>query len=85
MKYSAGSVESSDCLIRVSKHDTMEVVIESIVLEQFGDQIKQVINDTLSHQNINNILVECFDKGALDYTIKSRLMTAIKRMRDANE
>ncbi len=82
MKYSAGSYESSDCIITVSEHSETEIIIESIVFEQFGDQIKDVISTTLKEQGIKNILVECFDKGALDYTIKSRLLTALKRMEE---
>ena len=85
MKYSAGSYESSDCIITVSKQQKTEIIIESIVFDQFGDQIKDVISSTLQEQNIKNIKVECFDKGALDYTIKSRLLTALKRMGDHNE
>lgn len=85
MKYSAGSYESSDCIITVSKQNETEIVIESIVFDQFGDQIKDVISSTLQEKNISNIKVECFDKGALDYTIKSRLLTALKRMEEHNE
>lgn len=80
MKYSAGSYESSDCIMTVSKSDTLEVCIESIVFELFGDQIKEVILSTLKEENIHNVKVECFDKGALDYTVKARLLTALKRM-----
>jgi len=46
----------------------------------FGEQIKKVIVDTLDELKIKTIKVTCNDKGALDYTIKSRLVTAIKRM-----
>lgn len=76
----AGTVESNDCLISVSESDNLEITIESIVFEYFGDQIKKVIINTLKELNINSIKVVCTDKGALDYTIKSRLVTAIKRM-----
>lgn len=79
MKYMAGSFESSDCIITVSNSDTLIINIESIVFDQFGDQIKKVIIDTLNEFNISNVKVECQDKGALDYTIKSRLQTALKR------
>jgi len=79
MKYSAGSYESSDCVITVSKAQELKVNIESIVFDQFGDQIKNVILDTLLNHNVSNVLVDCKDKGALDYTIKSRLETALKR------
>jgi len=85
MKYSAGSFESSDCLITVSKSDETKIIIESIVFEQFGDQIKDVILSTLKELNLTNLLIECVDKGALDYTIKSRLITALKRMSDQYE
>ena len=80
MKYSAGSYESSDCIMTVSRSDNLDISIESIVFEQFGEQIKAVILSTLKEENIHNIKVECFDKGALDYTIKARLLTALKRM-----
>jgi len=79
MKYSAGSYESSDCVITVSESQELKVNIESIVFDQFGDQIKNVILDTLLNHNVSNVLVDCKDKGALDYTIKSRLETALKR------
>ncbi|HNZ77616.1 MAG TPA: citrate lyase acyl carrier protein [Bacilli bacterium] len=76
----AGTVESNDCLITVEESDELEIIIESIVMEFFGEQIKKVIVDTLSELKIKTIKVTCNDKGALDYTIKSRLVTAIKRM-----
>jgi citrate lyase subunit gamma (acyl carrier protein) len=85
MKFSAGSFESSDCIITVSEHGQTKLHIESIVFDQFGDQIKDVILSTLDELNISNIFVECFDKGALDYTIKSRLITALRRMGENNE
>ena len=34
--------------------------------------------------NINNVKVSCQDKGALDYTIKARLVTALTRMEDTH-
>ena len=79
MESSAGSYESCDCKITVSKNVKTEIIIDSIVLEQFGDEIRRVLTETLNEYKISNILVECFDKGALDYTVKSRLITALKR------
>ena len=79
MKTSAGSLESSDCLITISDSDKLEIIIESVVFEQFGDQIKTVILNTLKENNIDKMHVVCLDKGALDYTIQSRLETAIQR------
>ncbi len=79
MKASAGTYESSDCTITVEQNDTLIINIESIVFEQFGDQIKEVIVNTLESYNVTNVKVDIFDKGALDYTVKSRLETALKR------
>lgn len=79
-KAQAGSVESNDILITVSENDTLEINITSIVSAFFYDQIHQVITSTLKELNIKNIKVEAVDKGALDYTIKARLITAIERM-----
>ncbi|PAT02129.1 citrate lyase acyl carrier protein [Candidatus Izimaplasma bacterium ZiA1] len=83
---SAGSLESSDCLITVSynKDKNNTVNIESIVFDQFGEQIFEVINKSLQELNIKNVNVLCQDKGALDYTIKARLATALKRLEGEN-
>lgn len=79
MKYQAGSYESSDCLITVSDANETKILIESIVFDQFGDEILRVIEDTLKKHNISNVLVECKDKGALEYTVIARLETALQR------
>ncbi len=79
MNATAGTYESSDCIITIKPNENTEITIESIVFSQFGNQIKDVILHTLQEHNITKIKVECFDKGALDYTIKSRLETALKR------
>lgn len=77
---SCGTMESNDCLMTVKENDALEIVIESIVFEQFGDQILRVIEETLEQLGIKNIYVLCQDKGALDYTIRARLATAVQRM-----
>lgn len=79
MKHTAGTYESSDCIITVTPSEERTISIESIVFEQFGDAIHDVITATLDQYHISHITVECLDKGALDYTIKSRLETALKR------
>ena len=77
---SAGTLESNDCLITVEPSDTLDITIESIVLAAFGEQIKTVILDVLKRQRIKTMKVHLKDKGALDYTIEARLITAIKRL-----
>jgi len=78
----AGSLESNDALIIVSENDKLEIKIESIVYEFYGEDIFNVVANTLNELNLNKVKVEVSDKGALDYTIKARLITAIKRMEE---
>jgi citrate lyase subunit gamma (acyl carrier protein) len=82
MKGIAGSKESNDCLITIESSVERKIEINSIVGVFFYDQILQVVEDTLNEQDLHNVKVVVEDKGALDYTIKSRLLTAIERMRE---
>ena len=79
----AGSLESNDALITVKDSDGIQIVIKSIVYDFFHEQIEKVISDTLSERGISNLSVTCEDKGALDYTIRARLLTAIARMEES--
>lgn len=75
-----GSLESNDCLITVSKNENLDIKINSIVQDSFGEAIYKVVKDTLKELGIDNIKVTINDKGALDYAIKARLITAINRL-----
>lgn len=74
-----GTIESCDCLVTVYKHKGISIVIESDVFLQYGKQIKKVVTKTLNENNVKNVKVVVNDKGALDYTIKSRVFTALER------
>jgi citrate lyase subunit gamma (acyl carrier protein) len=80
----AGSLESNDVLVTVRQSETLIIDIHSIVDLLFHDQIDKVVRDTLKEKGIINIEVTLEDKGALDYTIRARLLTAIQRM-EANK
>jgi citrate lyase subunit gamma (acyl carrier protein) len=82
MKGIAGSKESNDCLITIESADKTKIVIDSIVGVFFYDQILETVESTLKEYDVKNVLVLVEDKGALDYTIKSRLVTAIERMKE---
>jgi citrate lyase subunit gamma (acyl carrier protein) len=49
------------------------------VQNQFGNQIKKVIKETLEEMGVTDVIVHANDKGALDCTIKARLLTAVHR------
>jgi citrate lyase subunit gamma (acyl carrier protein) len=79
--WQAGSLESNDCLVTIKKSDTTKIHIDSIVGHLFYNQIVAAIQETLDDENVKNVEVFLEDKGALDYTIRARMMVAIKRMR----
>ncbi len=76
----AGTLESNDCLITVKPLLNERIIeVKSIVEKQFGDEILEVINNTLDELGINHIHLLCDDKGALNYTLKARVITAVER------
>lgn len=83
----AGTVESNDILIMMSKgQGDIDIELESIVEQQYGQDIKKVIHDTLVDQGVEDVKVIAKDKGALDFTIRARVKTCIERgSGDVNE
>ncbi|WBW98039.1 citrate lyase acyl carrier protein [Oceanirhabdus sp. W0125-5] len=77
----AGTFESNDIYVTVmpSEGNGIELELESIVMQQFGDEIKMVIMDTLKELGVQDVIIRAQDKGALNYTIKARVETAVKR------
>lgn len=75
----AGTYESNDVYIMVFPHDGIKIDLESVVFETFGDEIRQVIVDTLKSKQVTDGYVRVIDKGALNFTIKARLLTALQR------
>ncbi len=80
----AGSVESNDILIMLHPaEDHVEVDLESKVFAQFGAHIEALIVETLYECGVTGAVVVARDSGALDYTIRSRVKTAVKRAKGA--
>jgi citrate lyase subunit gamma (acyl carrier protein) len=82
MKGIAGSKESNDCLITVEPAKKTKIEVNSIVGPFFYQQIYNLVEKTLKEMNVSDVYVLIEDKGALDYTIKSRLITALERMKN---
>lgn len=78
----AGSKESSDCFVTITESDQLVVDIDSTVGAFFYRQIEKVILDTLKEMKLDNVHVSVVDRGALDQTIKARVLVAIERMKD---
>lgn len=76
----AGTLESNDIYIMLMPGDEgINIELESIVEDQFGDDIREVIERKLEELKITNINVKATDKGALDYTIRARVEAAVIR------
>jgi len=75
----AGTLESSDLLVKIEPNEKLEIVINSDVNKQFGKQIRQVVENTLAQLNVNNGLIIIDDKGALDCVITARVQSAVLR------
>ncbi|WP_312197477.1 citrate lyase acyl carrier protein [Anaerospora hongkongensis] len=78
----AGTLESSDILVTVEPRDTgcgILIELQSLVFAQYGEQIKKVIQDTVKEQGICDIYIKAVDRGALDCTVRARILTALSR------
>ncbi len=80
----AGTMESSDIMIRIEPKETkgVELHLTSSVMQQFGKQIERVILSTIEQLGADGIVVTATDKGALDCTVRARVATAIHRAAD---
>lgn len=75
----AGTLESSDVYVKVEPSDTLEIEIESVVYNQFADQIKETICNVLKELEVEAGKISVNDKGAIDCVIQARVETAVRR------
>lgn len=76
----AGTLESSDAYVLVEPNDDgIELELESIVYNQFGEQIERTVREVLDEFNVKNIKIQLKDRGAVDCAIRARVETALKR------
>jgi citrate lyase subunit gamma (acyl carrier protein) len=81
-RYITGSLESSDCMVTLYQTEEPIVEVDTIVHEAFHDHIMKLVNDTLKEEKTEHMSVRIQDKGALDYAIKARLLSAIRQYKD---
>ncbi len=75
----AGTLESSDVYVKVEPSDKLEIAIESVVYNQYADQIRASIKQVLDQLEVSSGKISVNDKGAVDCVIQARVETAIKR------
>lgn len=77
----AGTLESSDVQILIDQNpgQGIELELTSSVEKQFGKHIRNVIGETLENLGVSQAKLVVKDQGALDCTIKARLIAAVHR------
>ncbi len=76
----AGTLESSDVYVEIEPRDSgIELELDSVVIQQFGDDIRRVANEVLAEQGVTAAKLRLVDRGALDCVIRARVETAILR------
>lgn len=83
---SAGTLESSDIMISLEEGGKgIEIDLKSTVGKQFGEQIREVITKILTDLGVENVKVVAVDRGALDCTIKARVLAAYYRAAESTD
>lgn len=76
---SAGTMESSDVYVEIEPAASLDIQLESVVQEQFGEDIRNVVAEVLAENGVQNANVRVVDRGALECVIRARVETAILR------
>ncbi len=82
-KSAAGTMESSDVFVEIEPADGLEIEIESVVQQQFGQAIEQAVRDVLCGQGVTGARVRLTDRGALECVIRARVETAVRRGKES--
>lgn len=78
----AGSLESCDILITVEPNKLgagIEIHLESPAKKQFGEKIQREITEVVKQLKVKDVKITAIDKGSLEYSIKARTETALRR------
>ena len=80
----AGTMESSDVYVEIEPGDgALEIALESVVAQQFGDAIRSVVLEVLQEQQVESAKVRVVDRGALECVIRARVETAVLRGKES--
>ena len=76
----SGTLESSDVYVEIEPCDRgIQIELESVVKERFGDEIIKVTESVLKENGVDSAIIRLSDKGALECVIRARVETAIMR------
>ena len=76
----AGTMESSDVYVEIEPNAAgLEMELESVVMAQFGNAIRETVQQVLRECGVENAKVRVVDRGALECVIRARVETAVCR------
>ena len=76
----AGTLESSDVYVEIEPGTgELEIYLESVVENQFGEAILKAVREVLEACQIRNAVVRVADRGALECVLRARVETAVLR------
>lgn len=77
---SAGTLESSDVYVEIEPGTgALEISLESVVENQFGEAILKAVREVLRECQVQNAVVRVVDRGALECVLRARVETAVLR------
>lgn len=80
----AGTLESSDVFVEMRPSpQPLSIELNSPVKAQFGEQILASVNEVLAEQGVREGHVHLEDHGALDCTIRARVLACLARANGA--
>ena len=53
----AGTLESSDCMVTVEPGEGIDFTLDSSVINQFGNRIRKVTMETLKNLGVDNVSI----------------------------
>ncbi len=79
-KASAGTLESSDVYVEIEPgNGGIRLTLDSVVEQQFGQSIRDLVQEVLAEFGVTDANVSIADRGALDCVIRARVETAVMR------
>ena len=76
----SGTLESRDIMVTVLPGtEGIRISLTSSVERYYGDSIRETMLQVLEEMDVKNADIEAVDHGALDCTIRARMVIAIRR------
>lgn len=77
----AGFEKPQDCriIVRMKDEDGLNITLHSKQEKMFGSAIRESVVEEAERLGVKNADIEVFDYSSLDFVIRARIKTAVKR------